>query len=131
MKLITRDTDYAIRALCCMAAKGGEVISVKDMASSLSIPRPFLRKILQKLHKEGILTAMKGKGGGFKGSSSLPETTLFNVVMIFQGDFSLSDHTSGKIACPGMNSCKLKIHIDGLEQTVANRLKNIRIKELV
>ena len=52
MKLITRDTDYAIRALCCIAGSGKKELSVRDLTDRLAMQRPFLRKILQKLNKD-------------------------------------------------------------------------------
>ena len=65
MKLITRDTDYALRALCFIAKHKKEIISVDRLAEESKIPRPFLRKILQKLNRAGILKSYKGQGGGF------------------------------------------------------------------
>ena len=57
MKLITRNTDYAIRALCFIARKKKQVVSVKELVSKLRIPKPFLRKISQRLNKERILVS--------------------------------------------------------------------------
>ena len=59
MKLITRNTDYAIRALCYIAEQKQEVISADRLVKSLEIPRPFLRKILQTLTKAGLLNSSK------------------------------------------------------------------------
>ena len=55
MKLITRDTDYAIRALCFIARFKKKIVSVSELVKVLKIPRPFLRKILQTLNKKRIL----------------------------------------------------------------------------
>ena len=55
MKLITRDTDYAIRALSCIAADKEKVYTVTELTKSLDVPRPFLRKILQILNHKGLL----------------------------------------------------------------------------
>ena len=65
MKLITRDTDYAIRAITYMAKHKESRVSVKELVKNLKVPRPFLRKILQVLDKKGLLRSYKGKGGGF------------------------------------------------------------------
>ena len=66
MKLITRDTDYAVRALCFIGQRQKRLISASELVANLKIPRPFLRKILQTLNREGILNSYKGKGGGFE-----------------------------------------------------------------
>ena len=62
MKLITRDTDYAIRALCFIA-KEQDTISVAQLVNRMRMPRSFLRKLLQVLSSKGILVSIKGKGG--------------------------------------------------------------------
>ena len=59
MKLITRDTDYAVRALIFIIKQKKEVISVNKLINNLKLPRPFLRKILQVLNKKGILNSAK------------------------------------------------------------------------
>ena len=42
MKLITRDTDYAINALYLMAEDADRVYTVTELTKKLNIPRAFL-----------------------------------------------------------------------------------------
>ncbi|MCM8782383.1 MAG: Rrf2 family transcriptional regulator, partial [Candidatus Omnitrophica bacterium] len=80
MKLITRDTDYAIRTLCFMADDSEKIFTTKELVKKLNIPWPFLRKILQILHKNTILKAFKGKGGGFLLKKSVDEIYLLDLM---------------------------------------------------
>ena len=41
MKLVTRNTDYSVRALCFMAEYREKIISVSELARELRIPSPF------------------------------------------------------------------------------------------
>jgi len=66
MKLITKQTDYAIRALGAMAKEKDSIFTTSFLAKKLKISKPFVRAILQKLNKEHMLVSYKGKGGGFK-----------------------------------------------------------------
>ena len=43
MKLITRDTDYAVRAIAHIALKKGGIVSAPELQNALRIPMPFLR----------------------------------------------------------------------------------------
>ena len=63
MRLITRNTDYAVRALSYISRQEEKVISVSELVKKIKVPRPFLRKILQTLNKKGILISYKGQGG--------------------------------------------------------------------
>jgi Rrf2 family protein len=131
MKIITRDTDYAIRALCCIVGSASGKVTVTDLSEELDIPRPFLRKIFQKLNKKGVLRSFKGKKGGFFLAADPRKITILDLVEILQGVFRLSDHMfKGKI-CPEIRTCYLKKRLDKLEKNVKKDLASITISELV
>jgi len=131
VKLITRNTDYAVRALCCIAEQKQEVISADRLVKSLKMPRPFLRKILQILNKEELLNSSKGKGGGFSLAVSSEKITLIEVMKIFQGQIKLSEHKFKKNDCPYINDCLLKKKIDEIEKEVIAKLKAITIESII
>ena len=131
MKLITRNTDYAVRALCCIVEQKQEVISADQLVKSLEMPRPFLRKILQTLNKEGLLNSSKGKGGGFALALSPEKITLTGVMKIFQGPIKLNECTFKKKVCPNINDCLLKKKIDEIEKEVIAKLKAITIASII
>jgi len=131
MKLITRDTDYALRALSFIAKKGEKKVSVAEMAQKLMIPRPFLRKILQVLHKRGILNAYKGLGGGF--SLALPPSKIYltDLMQIFQGRFRLNECLLKKLRCPHIQACPLRRKVDKIEHLVFKELQSVTIASLL
>ena len=131
MKLITRNTDYAVRALCCIAEQKQEVISADQLVKFLEMPRPFLRKILQTLNKEGLLNSSKGKGGGFALAVSPGKITLTDVMKIFQGPIRLNECKFKKSHCPYTSDCLLKKKIDEIEKEVIIKLKAITIASII
>jgi len=131
VKLITRNTDYAVRALCCIAEQKEEIVTVNQMVKCLEMPRPFLRKILQILNKEGLLNSCKGKGGGFA-LALLPEKIfLIDLIKIFQGPVRLNECKFKKSDCPHINDCLLKKKIDEIEKEVIAKLKVITISSIL
>lgn len=131
MKLITRDTDYAIRALMYMADKKEKIVSVSDLVKALKIPRPFLRKILQILNKKGVLKSYKGQGGGFSLALLPNKIFVVNLIEIFQGPFKLNNCLFIKDICPDVTTCRLKQKIDGIEKYVLLKLKSITVGSLL
>ena len=131
MKLITRDVDYAIRALRYIAGVGGERVAVPELAKRLKIPRPFLRKILQVLHRRGILKAYKGQGGGFQLARPAEEILLINLIEIFRGRLVLNKCLFKKRLCGDVATCALKGKIDAIERRVVSELKAITLKSLL
>jgi len=85
VKLITRDTDYALRAVIFMAKGEKGVFSVAELSKELKMPRPFLRKLLQVLRKKGILGSRKGREGGFWLALPAGKIFLMDLWRIFQG----------------------------------------------
>lgn len=131
MKLLTRDTDYAIRALSYIAKRKKEIVTVKQLCKSLKIPRPFLRKILQTLNKKKLLKSYKGKGGGFILSRAANRIFVIDLIRVFQGPVKLSEHIFKKGICPHIKTCILKRKLDAIEKYVIARLKAITITSLL
>jgi len=131
MKLITRDTDYAVRSLCYIAKYAERVISVDELVKCMKIPRPFLRKILQKLCKARLLDSRKGKGGGFTLVKRPNEIRVIDLIEIFQGPVRLSEHVFKKKLCPSIKSCALKKKLDVIENYMISELGRITIGSLV
>ncbi len=131
MKLITRNTDYAMRALCYIAKQGKGSVSAAEMVAALKIPRPFLRKILQTLSSEGLLRSVKGQGGGFSLARSREKILLTDLIRIFQNTIQLNECIFKKRICPNRSVCVLKKEIDAIEQDVLQRLGRISIASLV
>ena len=131
MKLITRDSDYAIRALSYIARRKDKVVSVKELAKRLRIPKPFLRKILQKLNKKALLKSYKGIGGGFMLLCSPHKILITEVMKIFQGPIKFNEHLFKKSACPHIKTCILKKKLDIIEENAVSELKSITIASLI
>jgi Rrf2 family protein len=131
MSLLNRDTDYAVRALCFIARHGDAIVSVSELAASLKLPRPFLRKILQKLNRKGLLSSYKGQGGGFKLAVTPQRIFVFELIKAFQGSLKLNECFLQKQLCPERRGCPLKKKIDAIERGVISELKAITIASLI
>ncbi|NQT32651.1 MAG: Rrf2 family transcriptional regulator [Candidatus Omnitrophica bacterium] len=131
MKLITRDTDYAIRALGCIAVSKKEMVTAGQLVKELDIPRPFLRKILQALNKKGILRSCKGKDGGFSLAAKSADINVLEIIEIFQGPFQLNEHLFKGKTCPNIDTCKFKKRTDKMEQNMRKDLEAITIKDVL
>lgn len=131
MKLITRDTDYAVRALLFIARHKARLISASELVACLRIPRPFLRKILQRLNKKGILKSYKGKGGGFSLALKPKEIFLVDLINAFQGTLKINECIFKKAPCPNIKTCKLKKRIDNIQRYTIAELKDVSLAYLL
>jgi len=131
MKLITRDTDYVLRAVCFIAKAKAKVVSVAELVNKLKIPRPFLRKLLQILNKERVLVSHKGLGGGFLLAKPANKIFLLDLITIFQGKLRLNECFFKKMPCPHTGSCILRKKINNIEKYVISQLKEITVASLL
>jgi len=131
MKLITRDTDYAIRAVCCIAKNKNEIVSVSELIKCLKIPGPFLRKILQALNKCGLLLSFKGPCGGFRLNKPADKIFITDIMQVFQGPFIFCEHTFKSKPCHDIKKCIFKKKLDIIGLYVKRELNNISIADLI
>ncbi len=131
MKLITRDTDYAVRALMFIAQSKRKIVPVPVLVGRLKIPRPFLRQILQVLNKKHILKSYKGLNGGFELAVPPKQIFVADLIKIFQGPFRLNECIFKKKICPHKNICTLRARINSIESEVISQLGSITIASLL
>ncbi|OGX14804.1 MAG: hypothetical protein A2166_05825 [Omnitrophica WOR_2 bacterium RBG_13_41_10] len=131
MKLITRDTDYAVRSICYIARKKNSIVCVSNLVRDLKIPKPFLRKILQILQAKGILKSYKGLRGGFKLALPLHKIFLVDLIKIFKGSFKLNECIFKNKSCPNIITCVLKKKLGAIEKYLFSQLKSISMASLL
>ena len=131
MKLITRDTDYSLRAVCFIAKQNSKIVPVSRMIKELKMPGPFLRKILQVLNRKGILKSHKGQGGGFSLEASPERIYLVKLAEIFQGPLKLNDCIFKRKPCPSVKVCALSAKLERIEKIVKKELSLITIASLM
>jgi Rrf2 family protein len=79
--MLSRTADYAVRAVVLLARHHGErLVSADEIASVLGAPRNYMSKTLNALVRRGVLTSMRGPGGGFALAIS-PETLSVAMVI--------------------------------------------------
>ena len=132
---INRDTDYAVRALLCMAklsAKtGNSIIPVEAIVTREKLPRVFLRRLLQELARKKILKSQKGKGGGFSFKKPPEAISIDEVMTLFQGPMDLTNCVLGGKSCPRRSYCKLRRRLKAMSENIRQELREITIAGLV
>ncbi|MEW6009545.1 MAG: Rrf2 family transcriptional regulator [Candidatus Omnitrophota bacterium] len=131
MKLITKNTDYALRALIFLGHNDGEFISSRLISEEEKIPLQFLRGILRKLINHGLVVAKEGVDGGVKLKSKLDTIYFSDVIRIFQGNIQLAECMFRKRICQKMAKCILRKRIRQIQDKLAHEFDNINLKSLL
>lgn len=131
MKLLTKHSDYAIRALLVLAQKNGMFLSARLIAKEQNIPYQFLRGILQTLLKRKLIVSREGGGGGFRLNQPPESIIVEEVIRIFQGDIQLSECMFREKICRNRAVCVLRKQIQRIEQIVVKEFQDITIGTLL
>jgi Rrf2 family nitric oxide-sensitive transcriptional repressor len=63
---LTLWTDYALRTLIFVGAKGERLATIAEIAESFDISKAHLMKVVNRLGQQGYLDTVRGKGGGIR-----------------------------------------------------------------
>ena len=130
MQLLTKESDYAIRALITIASATSSSSKASEIAREEGISWLFLRRLLQRLAVVGILTSQKGRSGGFSLARPPEKINLVDVITAFQGKVELSECLVRGKPCCRRPHCPVRKKLKALEKTIRDELAGISIAML-
>jgi Rrf2 family iron-responsive transcriptional regulator len=105
---LTKQTNYAVRIMMYCAANGEKLSRIPEIARAYNVSELFLFKILQPLHKAGLVETLRGRNGGVKLGRASNKITLFDVVRVTEDSFSMAEcFDDNATDCPLIDSCGL------------------------
>ena len=131
MKLLTKHTDYAVRALVALADDNEGFVSARDISRRQKIPYAFLRRLFPGLIKKGWVASREGFGGGVRLAGDPADIRVTEVIELFQGPIRFSECLFRKKICPNRAQCPLRETLIDLEKFVAAKFKNMTIGGLL
>ncbi|AQZ51308.1 iron-responsive transcriptional regulator RirA [Martelella mediterranea] len=104
---LTKQTNYAVRMLMYCAANDGKLSRVPEIAKAYGVSELFLFKIIQPLHKAGIMDTVRGRNGGVRLGRAAADITLFDVVRVTEENFAMAEcfEVGAETDCPLVDSC--------------------------
>jgi|WetSurMetagenome_2_1015567.scaffolds.fasta_scaffold973779_2 Rrf2 family protein len=105
MLSITKESDYAIRAVYYLAQRRDQVIMTREIAREMRIPGTFLAKIVRKLAGAGLVKCFVGVKGGCALSRDPDEISLLDVISVIEGPMAMNSCTLTKDFCSFSEKC--------------------------
>ncbi len=81
---LTKEIEYAIKVLICLAAPTGNPMSARHVAACVRIPATQSSKILHRLTWAGMVRSRRGSHGGYELRRSPEEIRAGEVARLFQ-----------------------------------------------
>ncbi len=82
---VTREGDYALRAVIYLAASHPRICSAGEVSREQKIPTKFLARIMLKLVKKGLINSLPGSKGGYRLARAPEEISFLNVLEAVEG----------------------------------------------
>lgn len=83
---ISAKVDYAVRALCELAAHEGDApMKAERIAAGQEIPASFLANILADLKRAGFVRSVRGQVGGYRMARPATEITIADIIRAVEG----------------------------------------------
>jgi Rrf2 family protein len=98
--------EYAIRTMVHLSrAVPGEVVQIANISESWDIPETFLRKIVARLSRAGLVKSSRGVGGGIVLAKAADQITLLEIVEEIEGPLSLNKCLIEPQTCTRVTHC--------------------------
>ncbi len=122
---ITRQADYAVRAVLYLARIGSERrAATSQIALEQQIPPSFLAKIVSQLSVAGLLQTSRGARGGVSLARAPEEISLLEVVEAIDGPILLNECVANNGVCTFGDDCPMKPIWCDVQAELVKRLKH-------
>lgn len=99
---LNAQTDYSLRILMYLAAKGGEGATIQEIATKLGLSQTHLMRIAAKLAGQGLVLSTRGRSGGLVLGMDARRISVEDVVRAIEPDFAL-------VECLGLSDRRCSI----------------------
>ncbi len=137
---LTHLADYAVVMMTAAARRegatvppgGGSRLSAAELSGETGVPLPTAQKLMGKLAAAGLLTSVRGFGGGFTLARGITEISLADIVEAVEGPIAMTQCSGSDEAsdCALDAHCRVKPHMGIVGAKVRGALDAVTLQEL-
>lgn len=119
-------TDYAIRSILYIT-ESQKIVSVEEVGIVVGIPHPYMKKLLYRLNKAGLIEAVRGRNGGYFIAKPPEKISVWDIAkateQTMQIDLYLEDKKEGNDV--------LQQFYSELQELMEDKMKKTTIQSLI
>ena len=130
--MISTKGRYALRVLIDMSEHQSEgYVPLKEIAARQEISEKYLESIVKTLVQAGILSGLRGKGGGYRLRVSPEQCTVGTVLRLTEGTLApVACLEENSAPCARMADCRTLAMWQGLNDVISDYLNKYTIADL-
>ncbi|MDE7245858.1 MAG: Rrf2 family transcriptional regulator [Oscillospiraceae bacterium] len=131
--LVSTKGRYALRVLIDMAEHQSEdYVPLKEIARRQEISEKYLESIVKTLVKGGVLTGLRGKGGGYRLSGPPERYKVRDILHLTEGSLApIACLEQDAPPCTRSSSCRTRELWQGLQRTIDEYLDRYTVADLM
>ena len=124
--------DYAVVMMSAAARHScGARLSATLLSEETGVPLPTAQKLMQKLAGAGLLSSLRGTGGGFKLTRPAAAINLADIIEAIEGPIAMTPCVeTGRHDCGLEDSCQTKPHWGAINGAVRGALAAVPLTQL-
>jgi FeS assembly SUF system regulator len=130
---LTHLADYAVVLMTAAARRAdGERLSATQLSGDTGVPLPTAQKLMGNLATAGLLTSVRGAGGGFMLARPVTEISLADIVEAVEGPIAMTmcSGGDGPSECAMDANCRVKPHMGIVSNAVRGALDAVSLQQL-
>ena len=128
--MFSQTAEYALRAIVVLANDSGAPWTAQDISTKSMVPQDYLMKVLQALARSGLVTAQRGRGGGFILTRRPDEINVLDVITAVD-PLRRIKHCPLGIKAHGTVLCAMHRKLDDAIRSVEEAFASTTIAELL
>lgn len=131
--MISTKGRYALRFLADLARhQEAGYVALRDVARRQEISEKYLEIVVKELVKGGFLTALRGKGGGYRLARPMEEIRVKEVLERMEGPLApVACLEPGRGDCPRKADCPTLPLWQGLDRVIGEYLDRFTLADLI
>lgn len=132
MKISTKGR-YGLRVLLDLAVNGteGAPRMLKDVAQNQGISEKYLSRLVIDLRRAGLITSVRGAGGGYRLAKPPKMITILEVLEVMEGPITLLDCLNQTDSCERSNHCPPRMLWSRINQKIRNVFEEFTLQDLL
>ena len=123
--------DYAVVLMTAAARRPAAArLSATELSAETGVPLPTAQKLMGLLAACGLLSSVRGAGGGFALARPAGAISLADIVEAVEGPIAMSACSDGKFDCALDAHCRVKPHMGVVGDAVRGALGAVSLEHL-
>lgn len=127
---LTRRSDYGLQAILALAKSSG-FVSAKQIAQEHNLPIAFVKKLLQRLCRAGLVKASVGKRGGYALARPPEMISMREILEALEGNLAPVSCLTLDHQCKLSNGCMTKRAWIQIDQKLHEALESISLRDIL